>query len=80
MLAIRRAFAEAARGNRLNLDGEHGHGGERYGEHEFLHVNLRRCSNRHGWNPPWRAGAILHRRTPDGSLQWTGSAAATGAR
>jgi hypothetical protein len=38
MLAIRRAFGEAARGNRLNLDGEHGHGGERYGENEFLHV------------------------------------------
>jgi hypothetical protein len=41
ILAIRRAFGEAARGNRLNLDGEHGHGGERYGENEFLHVNLR---------------------------------------
>jgi hypothetical protein len=38
MLAIRRAFAEAARGNRLNLDGEHGHGGDRYSENEFLHV------------------------------------------
>jgi hypothetical protein len=32
MLAIRRAFADAARANRLNLDGEHGHGGDRYGE------------------------------------------------
>jgi hypothetical protein len=30
MLAIRRAFGEVARRNRLNLDGEHGHGGERY--------------------------------------------------
>jgi hypothetical protein len=65
MLAIRRTFAEAARGNRLNLDGEHGHGGERYGENEFLHVNLRRFSNRH--RPPWRARAVLNRRTPDGS-------------
>jgi hypothetical protein len=28
-------------------------------------VNLRRLSNRH--RPPWRAGAVLNRRTPDGS-------------
>jgi hypothetical protein len=77
MLAICRAFGEAARGNRLNLDSEHGHGGECYGESEFLHVNLRRFSNRHGWNPPWRAGAALHRRTPDGSLQCTGTPPAT---
>jgi hypothetical protein len=57
ILAIRRAFTEAARGNRLNLDGEHGHGSERYGESEFPHVNLRRLSN----------GAVLNHRTPDGS-------------
>ena len=57
MLAIRRAFGEVARRNRLNLDGEHGHGGERYSENELLHVNLRRLSNRH--RPPWRAGAVL---------------------
>jgi hypothetical protein len=38
ILAIRRAFAEAACGNRLNLDGEHGHGSDRYSENEFLHV------------------------------------------
>jgi hypothetical protein len=38
MLAIRRAFGEVARRDRLNLYGEHGHGGERYGENEFLHV------------------------------------------
>jgi hypothetical protein len=65
MLAIRRAFGEVARRNRLNLYGEHGHGGERYSENELLHVNLRRLSNRH--RPPWRAGAVLNRRTPDGS-------------
>jgi hypothetical protein len=65
MLAIRRAFGEVARRNRLNLYGEHGHGGERYSENELLHVNLRRLSNRHP--PPWRAGAVLNRRTPDGS-------------
>jgi hypothetical protein len=46
MLAIRRAFGEVARRNRLNLYGEHGHGGERYSENELLHVNLRRLSNR----------------------------------
>jgi hypothetical protein len=57
MLAIRRAFGEVARRNRLNLYGEHGHGGERYSENELLHVNLRRLSNR----------AVLNRRTPDGS-------------
>jgi hypothetical protein len=56
MLAIRRAFGEVARRNRLNLYVEHGHGGERYSENE-LHVNLRRLSN----------GAVLNRRTPDGS-------------
>jgi hypothetical protein len=65
MLAIGRVFGEVARRNRLNLDGEHGHGGERYSENELLHANLRRLSNRH--RPPWRAGAVLNRRTPDGS-------------
>jgi hypothetical protein len=49
MLAIRRAFGEVARRNRLNLYGEHGHGGERYSENELLHVNLRSFSNRHRW-------------------------------
>jgi hypothetical protein len=44
MLAIRRAFGEVTRRNRLNLYGEHGHGGERYSENELLHVNLRRLS------------------------------------
>jgi hypothetical protein len=38
MLAIRRAFGEVARRNRLNLYGEHSHGGERYSENELLHV------------------------------------------
>jgi hypothetical protein len=65
MLAIRRPFGEVARRNRLNLDGEHGHRGERYSENELCHVNLRRLSNRH--RPPWRAGAVPNRRTPDGS-------------
>jgi hypothetical protein len=67
MSVIRRAFGDAARRNRLNLYGEHGHGGERYSENELLHVNHRRFSNRHRWNPPRRAGAVLNRRTPDGS-------------
>jgi hypothetical protein len=38
MLAIRRAFGEVARCNRLNLYGKRGHSGERYGENELLHV------------------------------------------
>jgi hypothetical protein len=76
MLAVRRAFGDAARGNRLNLDGEHGHGGERYGESEFLHVNLRSSATdmagiRHGG-----LGLYSNRRTPDGSVQCTGRAAA----
>jgi len=41
LAAIRRAFCNAARGNRLNLDSEPGHGSEGYGEDEFPHVNLR---------------------------------------
>jgi hypothetical protein len=41
MLAMRRAFGEVARRNRLNLYGEHGYSGERYSENELLHVNLR---------------------------------------
>jgi hypothetical protein len=38
MLAIRRAFGEVARRNRLNLYGKDGHGGEHYRENELLHV------------------------------------------
>jgi hypothetical protein len=36
MSVIRRAFGDAARRNRLNLYGEHGHGGERYSDNFFM--------------------------------------------
>jgi hypothetical protein len=40
ILRMRRAFGDAACRNRLNLYGEHGHGGERYSENELLDARV----------------------------------------